>query len=323
MLSFLVPLAVVLSFAPASAAAATSTERCQRAAPPDWFQPSVARAVAVSGDLPSSWATSPYVARIVCRQGSGFDPTFSRAGDRFHVWHGLFAMTTEELQTIAGPWMIRDRNGLQLSAECFLDGWDSCPHKRGYTRTAQQTIAGLRWVWLQYGTPKAAWNHIVSTGRFNSLPRAGDTATKSPLRLCPVAGRVVYRDDFGIERTIGGYHPHWGNDIRAPRGREIRAPFAGLAVGHSDGWFGGNYVTVVGAKGYVRNGHLERFGTLGYVDAGTVIGYVGDSGDASSTHDHFEWHPWVVPTPLHEAPSGFSRIMDAIDPYPFLNRVCG
>lgn len=123
---------------------------------------------------------------------------------------------------------------------------------------------------------------------------------------------------------VGGYHPHWGNDILAPRGRRIRAPSAGLAVGHSDGWFGGNYVTVVGATGYVRNGHLERFGSLGNVKAGTVIGYVGDTGDAAGgpTHDHFEWHPWVVPTPLHRAPTGFTRIMDAIDPFPFLNKVC-
>ena len=67
----------------------------------------------------------------------------------------------------------------------------------------------------------------------------------------------------------------------------------------------------------------SRFGTLGYVK-GTVIGFVGDTGDAEGgpTEDHVEWHPWVVPTPLHEAPSGFSRVMDAIDPFPFLNDVC-
>jgi murein DD-endopeptidase MepM/ murein hydrolase activator NlpD len=95
-------------------------------------------------------------------------------------------------------------------------------------------------------------------------------------------------------------------------------------VAHNDHWFGGKYVTVVGAKGYVRNGHLSRFGTLGYVKSGTIIGYVGNTGDASGgpTHDHFEWHPWVVPTPLHKAPSGFKRVMDAIDPFPFLRKVC-
>ena len=136
-----------------------------------------------------------------------------------------------------------------------------------------------------------------------------------------MAGSVSYSDDFGQPRNVGGYHPHWGNDIRAPLGQEVRAPFDGLAVAHSDNWFAGNYVTVAGLHGYVRNDHLDRFGTLGYVTAGTVIGYVGATGEAAAPHDHFEWHPWVVPHPLHQAPSGFSRIMDAIDPYPFLDRI--
>ena len=56
--------------------------------------------------------------------------------------------------------------------------------------------------------------------------------------------------------------------------------------------------------------------------AGTIIGYVGETGDARSPHDHFEWHPWNVPKSLHRSPFGFTRILDAIDPFPFLNEVC-
>jgi murein DD-endopeptidase MepM/ murein hydrolase activator NlpD len=182
----------------------------------------------------------------------------------------------------------------------------------------------MRWIWLIYGRPIAAWHHIVRTGRFDSYPRPGtdDSATRAPLAVCPVRGTVAYKDDFGVPRGTGGYHPHEGNDIHAPIGRAIRAPFAGYAVAHTDTWFAGRSVGLIGAEGFVRNAHLSRFGHLGYVRAGTVIGYVGQTGDALTPHDHFEWHPWIVPHPLHVAPSGFRRVLDAIDPYPFLNKVC-
>jgi Peptidase family M23 len=307
------------------AAAAAPAHGCKHPAPPDWFHDSLVTAIGLSGDLPADWADAPEVAKIACWQGAGYDVAFDAKGDAFHEWHGLFAMTIEEVQTIAGPWMLSDKNGLRLDTTCFVWGWARCSRTPGNSRIVQQDIAALRWIWLNYGDPATAWQHIGGTGRFDSYPRPGtdDTPTTTPLALCPVAGTVSYVDDFGRPRYVGGYHPHWGNDIHAPEGREIRAPFDGLAVAHSDDWFAGNYVTVVGAKGYVRNGHMVRFGTLGYVTAGTVIGYVGETGDATSTHDHFEWHPWVVATPLHKAPSGFTRVMDAIDPFPFLGQVCG
>ena len=140
--------------------------------------------------------------------------------------------------------------------------------------------------------------------------------------MCPVKRPVTYQDDFGEPRTTGGFHPHEGNDIHAPPGRPIRAPFPGLAVPHIDDWLAGLSVGLVGAEGFVRNAHLSRFGHLGYVRAGTVIGYVGDTGDALSFHDHFEWHPWVLADPLHVAPTGYARVRTAIDPFPFLNQVC-
>jgi murein DD-endopeptidase MepM/ murein hydrolase activator NlpD len=82
-------------------------------------------------------------------------------------------------------------------------------------------------------------------------------------------------------------------------------------------------VTVVGNRGYVRNVHLSRTGRLGIVETGDVIGYVGETGDARGPHDHFEWHPWSVPVPRQRSPYGFDLVMDAIDPYPFLNKACG
>jgi len=83
-------------------------------------------------------------------------------------------------------------------------------------------------------------------------------------------------------------------------------------------------VIVYGALGYVYNAHLSRILTLGSVAAGTVVGSVGNTGDARGgpTHDHFEWHPAVIPAHPWRSPYGYSVINGAIDPFPYLNAVC-
>jgi murein DD-endopeptidase MepM/ murein hydrolase activator NlpD len=308
---------------PAAAGSNRSISDCKRPNVPRKFHRHLVTAIRLSGNLPHSWATSPNIPRIICAQRSRFSTDFHDRGYK-HTWIGLFAMTKEEVKDIMGPWLSNDRNELILSPACFAHGWDACPHRSSNTKTTQQLIAGLRWIWLMYGRPATAWQHMLATGRFNSYPRGhlDMTATKDPFRLCPVKRPVHYQDDFGEKRNVGGYHPHWGNDIIAPTGRPIRAPFTGFAKAHADNWFAGKYVTVIGQEGYVRNAHLSRFGKLGYVKAGAVIGYVGETGDARSPHDHFDWRPWNVPKKLHTSPFGYKRIQDAIDPYPFLNKVC-
>jgi Peptidase family M23 len=313
----------VLIAIPFPATAAPTLADCRNPKVPDRFRQHLVKAIRLSGNLPIAWADAPNIRRVICWQGSRFDTDFHDRGYK-HRWLGVFAMTPEEVRTIAGPWLSNDRNELILNPKCFAQGWDACAHKTANTKMVQQLVAGLRWIWLMYGNPYGAWHNIVKTGRFNSYPRrhADVTPTRDPLRVCPVKRPVRYKDDFGERRTVGGYHPHWGNDIVAPKGRPIRAPFDGLAVAHSDNWFAGHYVTVTGREGYVRNGHLSRFGKLGRVKAGAIIGYVGETGDARNPHDHFEWHPWNVPRRLHRSPFGYRRIMDGVDPYPFLNKVC-
>jgi murein DD-endopeptidase MepM/ murein hydrolase activator NlpD len=307
----------------AGAASQPTLAACRRPDTPAAFRRQLRLAIRLSGNLSREWADSPYIPKIICWQGTGFSTRFHAYGPR-QKWIGVFAMTKREVQTIAGPWLSNDRHELILDTDCFAHGWDACRHRTENTRIVQQLVAGMRWIWLNYGRPRVAWRHIVKTGRLDSYPRTGtdQTPTHDPLRLCPVKRPVSYTDDFGEPRPVGGFHPHWGNDIVAPTGRPIRAPFPGLAVAHSDDWFAGHYVTVIGREGYVRNGHMSRFGKLGYVKAGTVIGYVGETGDARDPHDHFDWHPWNVPKRLHRAPTGYTRIMDGVDPFPFLNEVC-
>jgi len=131
-----------------------------------------------------------------------------------------------------------------------------------------------------------------------------------PFAVCPVRGPHAISDSFGIwvqrSKARGGDHVHQGNDISAPMGTPIVAPFDGTAVTAANK-MGGLAVKVFGKYGYVYNAHLSRYGKLGSVHTGDVIGYVGATGNAGGPHDHFEWHP------------GNGA---AADPYHFLMLVC-
>jgi peptidoglycan hydrolase CwlO-like protein len=144
-------------------------------------------------------------------------------------------------------------------------------------------------------------------------------------KVCPVDQPRALYDGFGAPRYAGGYHPHAGNDIVAPTGTAIRAPFAGTARS-SYNTLGGSSVYVYGALGYVYNAHLSSYSSNsnGPVAAGEVIGYVGDSGDALGgvPHDHFEWHPNVIPSNWPASPYGYTVIGSALNPYPLLSQVC-
>ncbi|MDP8955523.1 MAG: peptidoglycan DD-metalloendopeptidase family protein [Actinomycetota bacterium] len=163
---------------------------------------------------------------------------------------------------------------------------------------------------------KLAEKHRREIARARRLARLAAQAQQSAaptgpaiggvLEICPVDQPRSYIDDWGFPRSGG--RAHAGNDIFAPYGAPIRAPFPGNAVAGSGG-LGGLSVKVYGSQGYVYNAHLSRLGTLGQVSTGTVIGFVGQSGNAAGTppHNHFEWHPG----------NG-----GAVNPFPYLNAVC-
>ncbi|MBI2237195.1 MAG: peptidoglycan DD-metalloendopeptidase family protein [Actinobacteria bacterium] len=153
--------------------------------------------------------------------------------------------------------------------------------------------------------------------------RFGGPIGDGPIEICPVGQPRAFGDDFGAPRYAGGYHPHAGNDIFAPEGTPIYAPFDGVAEAASNG-LGGLSVIVRGSEGYVYNAHLSRFGKLGPVSTGDVVGYVGNTGDAigTSPHDHFEWHPTVIPSNWPASGYGYSVVGDAINPRPLLLQVC-
>ena len=150
----------------------------------------------------------------------------------------------------------------------------------------------------------------------------------NPLEVCPVDDPRAFGDGFGAPRYTGTFHLHAGVDIMSNYGTPIRAPFDGIAE-KSFNTLGGNSEYVRAPDGsYVYNAHLQSYSenSSGPVKAGDIIGYVGDTGDATgSPHDHFEWHPSVIPANWPASSYGYTVIgpTNAVNPYPILVDVCG
>jgi murein DD-endopeptidase MepM/ murein hydrolase activator NlpD len=96
-----------------------------------------------------------------------------------------------------------------------------------------------------------------------------------------------------LDKLTGG-RSHQGNDILAARGTPVVANVGGTMQQHPNG-LGGNAYFLEGDDGQEYYGaHLDSFsGATGHVPIGTVIGYVGNTGDAAGgpPHLHFEIHP--------------------------------
>ncbi len=125
------------------------------------------------------------------------------------------------------------------------------------------------------------------------LPRDNTPAPASPGGLiCPVHGPLSFVDSWHAPRPGG--RPHEGVDLMAPRGTPNVATVSG-SVTMKSGSVSGNGVYLHGDNGDLYYYfHLDSYeGGARHVDQGEVIGYTGNTGDASggATHTHFEVHP--------------------------------
>ena len=108
--------------------------------------------------------------------------------------------------------------------------------------------------------------------------------------LCPTGSANTGFSDTWLAPRPGG-RVHQGTDMITARGTPLYAVVDGVAKPRVNE-LGGNTVSLLGADGNsYYYAHLESWGKVGNVTKGTVIGYVGMTGNASTWHLHFEIHP--------------------------------
>lgn len=74
-------------------------------------------------------------------------------------------------------------------------------------------------------------------------------------------------------------------------------------VSHRDNAVGGLSAFLIADNGdYYFYTHLSAYGAGGRVAQGTVIGYVGMTGNATIPHLHFEYHPGGFGNPVNPYP---------------------
>ena len=141
---------------------------------------------------------------------------------------------------------------------------------------------------------------------------AASAKSSVPALLFPVVGPVTYTNDFGQARPGG---PHQGNDLLGTK----RAPVVAVEDGTVEYWTtsasAGCMLYLHGDSGtmyeyiHLNNdltmkndnrgscvagvSYAKGLKTGAHVQAGQMIGYLGDSGDANgiASHLHFEVHP--------------------------------
>ena len=131
--------------------------------------------------------------------------------------------------------------------------------------------------------------------------------------IFPLQGAHTYGDGIGAQR-VG--HTHQGQDLAAACGTPLvaarggRVQYAGYQAG------GAGYYTVIDGKGtgqdtvYMHMMKPAILPTGSQVRTGQTIGYVGDTGDSSGCHLHFEL--WSAP--------GWYEGGQFMDPTPLLKR---
>jgi murein DD-endopeptidase MepM/ murein hydrolase activator NlpD len=165
-------------------------------------------------------------------------------------------------------------------------------------RSAGGDVDGPTEVALIYNPGDPTYAEKLATER-ERIRTLASTAAAPGAAVCPVLGPVEMSDTFGAARSGG--RSHEGVDIFAPYGTPVVAPASGT-IEHRENSIGGRSYHLVADDGtYYYGTHLSDYENVGagHVEAGTIIGYVGTSGNAAGTPPHLHWeiHPAGRGTP--------------------------
>ena len=141
------------------------------------------------------------------------------------------------------------------------------------------------------------------------LPRASRSDGPIPVVtdfVCPVKGPLTFTDTWGAPRAGGRFHE--GTDIMNAEGTPNVAVVSGQFETHHSG-LGGLSIYLHGDDGNTYYyAHLSQIvGPDRRVARGEVIALTGHTGDATTPHTHFEFHPGGGP---------------AVDSYPLVRAHC-
>ena len=179
--------------------------------------------------------------------------------------------------------------------------------KDAAVRRALEAAAAERRRQVEAAAAKAAAEAAARASALGGSSAIGSRVYVGSGLVCPVAGPSTFVDTWGAPRSGG--RRHQGVDMLSPRGTPSVAVVAGT-IRISQNRLGGNALWLNGADGNTYYyAHFDHYGKGGAVNAGDVIGYVGDTGNARGTpHLHFEVHPGGG---------------GAVDPYPTARAACG
>lgn len=150
----------------------------------------------------------------------------------------------------------------------------------------------------------------IYTARLASLP--------VPERLhFPIAAArpVSIRDSWDAVRPGGRRHE--GVDIFAPHGTPVRSTTEGVVARLGRNRLGGMVVWIIGPGGQRHYyAHLSRFADLRRgqrIEAGAVIGYVGNTGNARSTPPHLHYGIYVAGGAINPFPLLQKQALQQVD----------